>query len=87
MLEQNKIPFDNITTVDNGNTSLLNRKDVVYGKLKEVSQYKLIITDRLHCIIFCALTATPCIALNSNNNKIKNFINTWLPNNKYILIN
>lgn len=85
VIEDLKMPIELISTVSNGNTSLLKRKDDVMAKIKEVASYKIVVTDRLHCIIFCALTGTPCIALNNANNKIKMFIETWLPNAKFVL--
>ena len=84
LLVDNDVEFDFITTVERGKTNLIERKDLVKEKLEEISSYKIIFTDRLHCIIFCSLTLTPCIALNNSNNKIKAFIEAWLSNVKTI---
>ena len=52
-----------------------NRKEVVEKKLYEFSQNKLIVTDRLHGVIFSYITNTPCIALPNSNGKVKNVCN------------
>ena len=47
------------------------RKKEVKNKLEQFKKAKLIITDRLHGMIFAAITSTPCIALGNYNHKIK----------------
>ena len=39
---------------------------------------KLVVTDRLHCMIFCAITATPCIVMDNTNKKISGVYKQWL---------
>ena len=48
-----------------------NRENEVKKKMNEFSKAQLVITDRLHCMIFCALTNTRCIVVNSKSPKIK----------------
>lgn len=48
------------------------------------SSYKLIITDRLHGMIFSYLTGTPCIVLSNYNHKIKGVYNSWLKDVTFI---
>ena len=45
---------------------------------------KVVITDRLHGMIFCAITATPCIVLPNSNHKIRESYNNWLSDVEYI---
>lgn len=45
---------------------------------------KVIITDRLHGMIFSIITNTPCIAFDNTNKKISSTYNTWLK--KYPLV-
>lgn len=52
-------------------------------KFTQFSSCKLIITDRLHGMVFAALTGTPCIALSNCNYKVRG-IYEWIENNKYI---
>jgi pyruvyl transferase EpsI len=42
----------------------------VEKKLQEFRQSKLVITDRLHGMIFAAITGTPCVALNNLSGKV-----------------
>ncbi|MGR9522914.1 polysaccharide pyruvyl transferase family protein [Priestia megaterium] len=45
---------------------------------------KVVITDRLHGMIFCAITKTPCIVLPNSNHKIAGTYYKWLEEAKYI---
>ncbi len=47
-------------------------------KLKEFRKAKLVITDRLHGMIFSYITGTPALVFDNNNHKIKNSYNLWL---------
>lgn len=53
--------------------------------LLDLTNYKLVITDRLHCAIFCAITQTPCITFSNYNHKIKGIME-WLSNCQYIFL-
>lgn len=46
------------------------RKKVVYEKLAEFSKASLVITDRLHGMVFSAITGTPCIAFDNKSEKV-----------------
>lgn len=59
------------------------RKAVVEEKLAEFSSAELVITDRLHGMIFCAITGTPCIVLNSKSPKVKGCYE-WVQHLEYI---
>lgn len=60
------------------------REKVLNKFLMDFSSSKLVITDRLHGMIFCAITSTPCIVLNNNNHKILFTYNNWLKDAEYI---
>jgi pyruvyl transferase EpsI len=47
---------------------------------------KVVVTDRLHGMIFCAITKTPCVAIDNSNKKISGVYNAWLKDLKYITI-
>lgn len=49
------------------------RADVVYDELKEFASHRVIVTDRLHGLIFAVITKTPCVLLRSYNQKIPEF--------------
>ena len=59
------------------------RKREVNSKLSQFAKSKLVITDRLHGMIFATITNTPCIALGNINGKVKN-VYEWLKHNAYI---
>ena len=58
--------------------NLKNREERLNELIKRIASYKIVLTDRLHCMIFCCITNTPCIVLDNSNHKIKNVYNTWL---------
>ena len=46
----------------------------------KIRQSQLVVTDRLHCMLFCVITATPCIVFDNSNHKNSDTYNTWLKN-------
>lgn len=59
------------------------RKMVIIEKIKQFSKYEIVITDRLHGMIFAAITGTPCIALSNYNYKVKGTYE-WIKDLGYI---
>lgn len=59
------------------------REFFINQKLDEFKKARLVITDRLHGMIFCAITATPCIVLSNYNHKVKG-VYEWLRPYDYI---
>ena len=64
--------------------SLKNRDMEVAKKLDAFCRSRLIITDRLHGMIFAAITGTPCLALNNYSGKVKGVWQLWLRDLPYI---
>ncbi len=60
-----------------------NRKEKVYQKLEHFAAAKLVVTDRLHGMIFAAITNTPCIAMSNCNGKVKG-VYDWIKENEYV---
>lgn len=52
--------------------------------LNQYTSSELVITDRLHGMIFAAITGTPCIVLSNSNHKIEETYNSWLHCCNYI---
>ena len=42
----------------------------VYKKITEFSKYKVVVTDRLHGMIFSLLSKTPCIVFDNKTKKV-----------------
>ena len=64
--------------------SLKNREAEVERKLDEFRQSRLVITDRLHGMVFAAITGTPCIAFNNSSGKVEGVWRVWLRHLPYI---
>ena len=64
------IRADYVSTLATEDVCLSNREVKVRGILDRISSAKLVITDRLHCMIFCAVTNTPCLAFDNLSNKV-----------------
>lgn len=76
-----KIEFTD--TVIKKEITLNMRSDEVKRKLTQFSKAKLVVTDRLHGMIFAAITDTPCLATGNVNGKVK-FVYEWIKNNSYV---
>ena len=60
------------------------KKEIFEKTLNNFRKSKVVITDRLHGMIFALITKTPCIALDNSNHKISATYNTWLKDVPYI---
>ena len=52
--------------------------------LKQIKKSKLLITDRLHGMIFAVITNTPCIAFANKSGKVKGVYNWISKDNDYV---
>ena len=52
--------------------------------LNKISNTRLIVTDRLHAMLFAAITGTRCIAFDNKSNKVKGAYNWIKKNNNYV---
>lgn len=64
--------------------SLDTRESEVEKKLDKFRSSRLVITDRLHGMIFAAITGTPCIALDNTSGKVGGVWSLWLKRLPYI---
>lgn len=60
------------------------RDSILKNQFNEIQKHNLIVTDRLHGVIFAYLLGVPCIALENNNDKIKSTYDTWLKDCNFI---
>ncbi len=81
---KSKIPSNRIkffdTYIGDKNITISNREKELFKIIDFISSLKYVVTDRLHCMIFCCLTNTPCLVLDNSNHKIENVYNTWIKN-------
>jgi len=70
VISKNNLNIIHTDTVVNHNIFPNTREQEVLKILDLFSNSKLVITDRLHGMIFSIITHTPCIVLNNNNHKI-----------------
>ena len=68
-----KIPIDYSKNLYKKDVIRNIRASVVKKELDKFARHKLIVTDRLHGLIFAIVTATPCVVLKSQNHKITGF--------------
>ena len=66
-----------------GKVTVEQRDTALQAKFEEFSKSQLVITDRLHGMIFCAITGTPCIVVNSKSPKVKGCYE-WIKHLEYI---
>lgn len=62
-----------------------NRKKIVSALFSKYQNAQLVITDRLHGMIFAYLNGTPCIVFDNYNGKVKGVYNSWLKESKNIV--
>ena len=60
-----------------------NRKAILKEKLNEFASAELVVTDRLHAMVFAAISGTPCVVLKNNNHKIMGTYD-WIRDLPYI---
>ncbi len=66
-----------------GNVPVEQREKALQDKFNEFSGAELVITDRLHGMIFCAVTGTPCIVIDSRSPKVRGCYE-WIQHLDYI---
>lgn len=59
------------------------RINVLDSFLKRLSSAQAVVTDRLHGMVFCYITGTPCLALSNYNDKVKG-VYEWIKDCNYI---
>ena len=69
------------THLGQGRLTVERRTQALHTIWRTFSQSSLVVTDRLHGVIFCIITGTPCIALDSRGSKVAQFRADWLADN------
>lgn len=66
-------------TVISERVNISSRIQKLSEKYQEFQESKLVVTDRLHGMIFSVITRTPCIAFNNTSGKVKG-VYSWINN-------
>ncbi len=74
-----------ISTIVNCEVGVQNREQEVNKKLVEFASAEIVITDRLHAMLFCAITGTPCVALDNISRKVSGSYR-WIKDLPYIAL-
>jgi len=82
-IEKHYETIRNTDTAGRKNISAAKRKKILKKKLDEFRKSEIVVTDRLHGMIFATITGTPCIALGNYNYKIKG-VYEWIKDLDYI---
>lgn len=77
--ETNTVVKEKVVPISSRNTRL-------EKKIAEFSKYQVIITDRLHAMIFAYIAGTKCIAFDNRTHKVKGVYNDWLQGNPNIVV-
>ncbi len=82
-LKEKNYSFNYTSTMAERSVFSYEREHFLRRKWADFSACRLIITDRLHGMIFAAITGTPCLALDNISGKVKGGYE-WLKELKYI---
>lgn len=76
---------DNTNTVLNYDVSVKDRENELMKFFDQLKKAELVVTDRLHGMIFCAITGTKCIVLSGKSPKILGCYE-WIKDLGYIIL-
>ena len=62
------------------------REQIVEQELRRFASHKVVVTDRLHGLIFALITHTPCVVISSYNYKIPDFIHSFIKSEKVFFV-
>lgn len=74
-LNQNEIAYSEVSTLANKSVSQKQRTIELFKKWNEFGSARLVITDRLHGMIFAIITGTPCLAIDNISRKVSGVYN------------
>lgn len=83
IIQDKHINIDHTDTVLEKEVTEEDRLKHLYDKFNQFQSYDLVITDRLHGMVFSLITGTPCIALNNASGKVLN-VYEWIKEVPYI---
>lgn len=84
LIAQMNIVQKEISTVSETNICCADREAALRAIWQQLLSARLCVTDRLHGMIFCYLTKTPCVVFDNDNHKIRHTYEKWLQGANYI---
>lgn len=84
VLREKGIEAGQFTTISEDEVFLDNREEQVMALLDKIRQAAVVITDRLHAMIFCVVTNTPCVAFDNLSGKVSESYQ-WMGNIPHIV--
>ncbi|WP_455717431.1 polysaccharide pyruvyl transferase family protein [Anaerosporobacter sp.] len=82
-LKQRGYSYTYMDTTTAEDISINTRDEAINNIMKRLTSTKLVITDRLHGMVFSAITQTPCVVLSNYNHKVKG-VYEWIKDLNYI---
>ena len=80
-----KKPIRQSDTIIHKKVFFFNRRRVLKRKLMEFSRSELVVTDRLHGMVFAYITKTPCLAIDNKSHKVLGLYE-WIKKSNYIRV-
>jgi len=59
------------------------REKYVLGKINQISEHKILVTNRLHAMLFAYISKTPCLAFDNKSKKVSGTLK-WISDCSYI---
>lgn len=84
LAERNLLP-EMLSTLSEENTYLDGREEQLANLIHKISSAEVIVTDRLHAMLLCAVTGTPCVAFDNVSGKVSAAYR-WLQENGGIVL-
>ena len=81
--KNNILYFFQDTNIEYNMKRISERKQILYNIWQKFSSAKLVITDRLHGMIFATITGTPCLVFNNIDGKVEHQYE-WIKDLKYV---
>lgn len=82
--KENRIEVSKTSTISKHSIPVWLRKNKIQSKSNEFSKANVIITDRLHGMVFAILSGTKCVAIDNKTHKVFGVYKKWLSDNKNV---
>lgn len=86
ILHESGMAVGYFSTIAEDMVCLDNRKDCLEKLFGKISSAEVVVTDRLHTMIICAITDTPCVAFDNLSGKISETYQWLLQNHPRIIL-